>query len=124
MLQLQWKRTIMIGIIQAARVRGLECISWSKCAGKNRMKAGYSYDEIMIFSLLMLQGMENLKNQYKLMLNGRIQPADLTLMDGPSYEDIKEMKDVFESTESELDELEKQNELLKDQLLEAHSNMM
>ncbi|GJU04587.1 retrovirus-related pol polyprotein from transposon TNT 1-94 [Tanacetum coccineum] len=33
--------------------------------------------------------------------------------------DIKEMKDVFESTESELDELEKQNDLLKDQLLEA-----
>ncbi|GJW40158.1 hypothetical protein Tco_0066003 [Tanacetum coccineum] len=33
--------------------------------------------------------------------------------------DIKEMKDVFESTESELHELEKQNELLKDQLLEA-----
>ncbi|GJS62529.1 retrovirus-related pol polyprotein from transposon TNT 1-94 [Tanacetum coccineum] len=33
--------------------------------------------------------------------------------------DIKEMKYVFESTESELDELEKQNELLKDQLLEA-----
>ncbi|GKF32256.1 hypothetical protein Tco_0102054 [Tanacetum coccineum] len=33
--------------------------------------------------------------------------------------DIKEMKDVFESTESELDELEKQNDLLKDQLLKA-----
>ncbi|GJU60368.1 retrovirus-related pol polyprotein from transposon TNT 1-94 [Tanacetum coccineum] len=33
--------------------------------------------------------------------------------------DIKEMKDVFELTESELDELEKQNDLLKDQLLEA-----
>ncbi|GJU07162.1 integrase, catalytic region, zinc finger, CCHC-type containing protein [Tanacetum coccineum] len=33
--------------------------------------------------------------------------------------DIKEMKDVFESTESELDELERQNDLLKDQLLEA-----
>ncbi|GJW36949.1 integrase, catalytic region, zinc finger, CCHC-type containing protein [Tanacetum coccineum] len=33
--------------------------------------------------------------------------------------DIKEMKYVFESTESELDELEKQNDLLKDQLLEA-----
>ncbi|GJW62838.1 retrovirus-related pol polyprotein from transposon TNT 1-94 [Tanacetum coccineum] len=33
--------------------------------------------------------------------------------------DIKEIKDVFESTKSELDELEKQNELLKDQLLEA-----
>ncbi|GKC49219.1 hypothetical protein Tco_1071964, partial [Tanacetum coccineum] len=33
--------------------------------------------------------------------------------------DIKEMKDVFESIESELDELEKQNDLLKDQLLEA-----
>ncbi|GKA30971.1 retrovirus-related pol polyprotein from transposon TNT 1-94 [Tanacetum coccineum] len=33
--------------------------------------------------------------------------------------DIKEMKVVFESTESELDELEKQNDLLKDQLLEA-----
>ncbi|GJZ80835.1 hypothetical protein Tco_0645829 [Tanacetum coccineum] len=33
--------------------------------------------------------------------------------------DIKEMKDVFESTESELNELEKQNDLLKDQLLEA-----
>ncbi|GJU17227.1 retrovirus-related pol polyprotein from transposon TNT 1-94 [Tanacetum coccineum] len=31
----------------------------------------------------------------------------------------KEMKVVFESTESELDELEKQNDLLKDQLLEA-----
>ncbi|GKG30198.1 hypothetical protein Tco_0420096 [Tanacetum coccineum] len=29
------------------------------------------------------------------------------------------MKDVFESTESELNELEKINELLKDQLLEA-----
>ncbi|GJX01494.1 hypothetical protein Tco_0185407 [Tanacetum coccineum] len=29
------------------------------------------------------------------------------------------MKDVFESTESELNDLEKQNELLKDQLLEA-----
>ncbi|GJV38938.1 retrovirus-related pol polyprotein from transposon TNT 1-94 [Tanacetum coccineum] len=33
--------------------------------------------------------------------------------------DIKETKDVFESTESELDELEKQNDLLKDKLLEA-----
>ncbi|GJX31854.1 integrase, catalytic region, zinc finger, CCHC-type containing protein [Tanacetum coccineum] len=33
--------------------------------------------------------------------------------------DIKETKDVFESIESELDELEKQNDLLKDQLLEA-----
>ncbi|GJW33676.1 hypothetical protein Tco_0053708 [Tanacetum coccineum] len=33
--------------------------------------------------------------------------------------DIKEMKDVFESTESELCELEKQNDFLKDQLLEA-----
>ncbi|GKE64656.1 hypothetical protein Tco_1518817 [Tanacetum coccineum] len=33
--------------------------------------------------------------------------------------DIKETKDVFESTENELDELEKQNELLKDQLLKA-----
>ncbi|GKB99110.1 hypothetical protein Tco_0985247 [Tanacetum coccineum] len=33
--------------------------------------------------------------------------------------DIKEMKDIFESTKSELDELEKQNDLLKDQLLEA-----
>ncbi|GJZ84160.1 retrovirus-related pol polyprotein from transposon TNT 1-94 [Tanacetum coccineum] len=33
--------------------------------------------------------------------------------------DIKEMKDVFESTESEIDELEKQNDLLKDQLLKA-----
>ncbi|GJS66311.1 hypothetical protein Tco_0680875 [Tanacetum coccineum] len=33
--------------------------------------------------------------------------------------DIKEMKDVFESTESELDELEKQTDLLKDQLLEV-----
>ncbi|GJY19553.1 hypothetical protein Tco_0391044 [Tanacetum coccineum] len=33
--------------------------------------------------------------------------------------DIKEMKDVFESTESELDELEKQNDLFNDQLLEA-----
>ncbi|GJY34860.1 hypothetical protein Tco_0419329 [Tanacetum coccineum] len=31
------------------------------------------------------------------------------------------MKDVFESTKSELNELEKQNELLKDQLLEASS---
>ncbi|GJZ84544.1 hypothetical protein Tco_0649883 [Tanacetum coccineum] len=29
------------------------------------------------------------------------------------------MKDVFKSTESELDELEKQNDLLKDQLLKA-----
>ncbi|GKF48537.1 hypothetical protein Tco_0141788, partial [Tanacetum coccineum] len=28
----------------------------------------------------------------------------------PFQRDIKEMKDVFESTESELDELEKQNE--------------
>nr|GEV71040.1 retrovirus-related Pol polyprotein from transposon TNT 1-94 [Tanacetum cinerariifolium] len=33
--------------------------------------------------------------------------------------DIKEMKDVFESTESELCELKKQNDFLKDQLLEA-----
>ncbi|GKD83253.1 integrase, catalytic region, zinc finger, CCHC-type containing protein, partial [Tanacetum coccineum] len=33
--------------------------------------------------------------------------------------DIKEMKDVFESTESELCELEKQNDFLKDQLLEV-----
>ncbi|GKC08566.1 hypothetical protein Tco_1000176 [Tanacetum coccineum] len=33
--------------------------------------------------------------------------------------DIKEMKVVFESTESELCELEKQNDFLKDQLLEA-----
>ncbi|GJU76354.1 hypothetical protein Tco_1273424 [Tanacetum coccineum] len=33
--------------------------------------------------------------------------------------DIKEMKDVFESTKSELDELKKQNDLLKDQFLEA-----
>ncbi|GJV74345.1 hypothetical protein Tco_1494340 [Tanacetum coccineum] len=33
--------------------------------------------------------------------------------------DIKEMKDVFESTESELCELEKKNNFLKDQLLEV-----
>ncbi|GJS05762.1 hypothetical protein Tco_0322270 [Tanacetum coccineum] len=33
--------------------------------------------------------------------------------------DIKEMKDVFESTESELCEIKKQNDVLKDQLLEA-----
>ncbi|GJR30025.1 retrovirus-related pol polyprotein from transposon TNT 1-94 [Tanacetum coccineum] len=33
--------------------------------------------------------------------------------------DIKEMKDVFESTESELCEIKKQNYFLKDQLLEA-----
>ncbi|GJR93594.1 hypothetical protein Tco_0265768 [Tanacetum coccineum] len=33
--------------------------------------------------------------------------------------DIKEMKDVFESTESELCELEKQNDFLNDQLLEV-----
>ncbi|GJS07115.1 retrovirus-related pol polyprotein from transposon TNT 1-94 [Tanacetum coccineum] len=33
--------------------------------------------------------------------------------------DIKEMKDVFESTESELYEIKKQNDFLKDQLLEA-----
>ncbi|GJR35904.1 retrovirus-related pol polyprotein from transposon TNT 1-94 [Tanacetum coccineum] len=33
--------------------------------------------------------------------------------------DIKEMKDVFESTESELCELEKQNDFLKDKLLEV-----
>ncbi|GJU66472.1 retrovirus-related pol polyprotein from transposon TNT 1-94 [Tanacetum coccineum] len=33
--------------------------------------------------------------------------------------DIKEMKDVFESTESELCKLEKQNDFLKDQLLEV-----
>ncbi|GJV43215.1 hypothetical protein Tco_1427751 [Tanacetum coccineum] len=34
--------------------------------------------------------------------------------------DIKEMKDVFEATESDLCETWKQNELLKDQLLEAN----
>ncbi|GJR89649.1 retrovirus-related pol polyprotein from transposon TNT 1-94 [Tanacetum coccineum] len=33
--------------------------------------------------------------------------------------DIKEIKDVFESTESELCEIKKQNDVLKDQLLEA-----
>ncbi|GJT52921.1 integrase, catalytic region, zinc finger, CCHC-type containing protein [Tanacetum coccineum] len=33
--------------------------------------------------------------------------------------DIKEMKDVFESTKSELCEIKKQNDFLKDQLLEA-----
>ncbi|GJY14379.1 hypothetical protein Tco_0384801 [Tanacetum coccineum] len=33
--------------------------------------------------------------------------------------DIKEMKDIFESTESELCELEKQNDFLKDQCLEV-----
>ncbi|GJT60732.1 retrovirus-related pol polyprotein from transposon TNT 1-94 [Tanacetum coccineum] len=33
--------------------------------------------------------------------------------------DIKEIKDVFESTESELCEIKKQNDFLKDQLLEA-----
>nr|GEV23001.1 copia protein [Tanacetum cinerariifolium] len=37
----------------------------------------------------------------------------------PFQRDIKEMKDVFESTESELCELRKQNNLFKDQLLEA-----
>ncbi|GJV70764.1 integrase, catalytic region, zinc finger, CCHC-type containing protein [Tanacetum coccineum] len=36
--------------------------------------------------------------------------------------DIKEMKDVFESTESELYELEKKNDFLKDQLLEVSLN--
>ncbi|GJV11065.1 hypothetical protein Tco_1352606 [Tanacetum coccineum] len=35
------------------------------------------------------------------------------------FRDIKEMKDVFESIESELCELEKQNDFLKDQLLEV-----
>ncbi|GKF19840.1 hypothetical protein Tco_0068478, partial [Tanacetum coccineum] len=33
--------------------------------------------------------------------------------------DIKEMKDVFESTKSELCEQEKQNDILKDKLLEV-----
>ncbi|GJY45989.1 hypothetical protein Tco_0435052 [Tanacetum coccineum] len=33
--------------------------------------------------------------------------------------DIKEMKEVFESTESKLCEIEKQNDFLKDQLVEA-----
>ncbi|GJX95250.1 retrovirus-related pol polyprotein from transposon TNT 1-94 [Tanacetum coccineum] len=68
-------------------------------------------------------------------LMARIQPADNTSDAGASYDsafiilfeffktlfqrDIKEMKDVFESTESELCELEKQNDFLKDQLLEV-----
>ncbi|GJT13385.1 hypothetical protein Tco_0860427 [Tanacetum coccineum] len=45
--------------------------------------------------------------------------VDLILKLESISKDIKEMKDVFESTKSELDELEKQNDLLKDQLLEA-----
>ncbi|GJV70759.1 integrase, catalytic region, zinc finger, CCHC-type containing protein [Tanacetum coccineum] len=58
-------------------------------------------------------------------LMARIQPADHTSDDGPSCESAfisegyKRRKDVLCSTESELDELEKQNDLLKDQLLEA-----
>ncbi|GJR73504.1 hypothetical protein Tco_0085869 [Tanacetum coccineum] len=47
-------------------------------------------------------------------------PSDKNLNATPSIpRDIKEMKDVFESTESELCELEKQNDFLKDQLLEV-----
>ncbi|GJS92692.1 retrovirus-related pol polyprotein from transposon TNT 1-94 [Tanacetum coccineum] len=43
----------------------------------------------------------------------------LTKFSEADERDIKEMKDVFESTESKLDELEKQNDLLKYQLFEA-----
>ncbi|GJW61954.1 retrovirus-related pol polyprotein from transposon TNT 1-94 [Tanacetum coccineum] len=47
-------------------------------------------------------------------------PSDKNSNATPSIpRDIKEMKDVFESTESELCELEKQNDFLKDQLLEV-----
>ncbi|GJW30665.1 hypothetical protein Tco_0047540 [Tanacetum coccineum] len=45
--------------------------------------------------------------------------ARIKILEKNVQRDIKEMKDVFESTESELCELEKQNDFLKDQLLEV-----
>ncbi|GJX54744.1 hypothetical protein Tco_0283113 [Tanacetum coccineum] len=57
------------------------------------------------------------KNQVKPILNEM--KVYLEFFHNLFQRDIKEMKDVFESTESKLNDLEKQNELLKDQLLEA-----
>nr|GEY51417.1 hypothetical protein [Tanacetum cinerariifolium] len=62
-------------------------------------------------------------------LMARIQPVNFDSNEGPSYDyafqremilkDIKEIKDVFDSTENDLSDTWKQNELLKDQLLKA-----
>ncbi|GJR60790.1 hypothetical protein Tco_1502952 [Tanacetum coccineum] len=55
-------------------------------------------------------------------LMARIQQADQNFDDELSYElhlDIKEMKDTFKQNDVYLDEIERQNDLLKDQLLEA-----
>ncbi|GJX70530.1 hypothetical protein Tco_0307701 [Tanacetum coccineum] len=46
-------------------------------------------------------------------------PEELQLNDNRFKRDVKEMKDVFISVENDLDETFKQNELLKDRLLEA-----
>nr|GEX10082.1 retrovirus-related Pol polyprotein from transposon TNT 1-94 [Tanacetum cinerariifolium] len=88
--------------------------------------------------------MEEIKDlSANICLMAKIQPTNQSSDVGPSYDfafisevqssstneneermtlfqgDIKEMKDVFESTESELYDLKKQNDFLKDQLLEA-----
>ncbi|GJU61759.1 hypothetical protein Tco_1243594 [Tanacetum coccineum] len=46
-------------------------------------------------------------------------PEELRLIDNRFIRDVKEMEDVFVSMENDLDETLKQNELLKDRLLEA-----
>nr|GEX42547.1 retrovirus-related Pol polyprotein from transposon TNT 1-94 [Tanacetum cinerariifolium] len=56
-------------------------------------------------------------------LMAKIQPVNIDSEVGPSYIStflkIKEMKDVFDSSKRDLSETWKQNEILKDQLLEA-----
>ncbi|GKA47845.1 hypothetical protein Tco_0740803, partial [Tanacetum coccineum] len=65
----------------------------------------------------LIKELDKIKDQVKPILNEL--KVYLDFFQNLFQRDIKEMKDVFESTESELDELEKQNDLLKDQLLEA-----
>ncbi|GKE46455.1 hypothetical protein Tco_1477713, partial [Tanacetum coccineum] len=52
-------------------------------------------------------------------LSNKTSNATSSILASMLSEDIKDMKDVFESIESELCEIKKQNDVLKDQLLEA-----
>nr|GEZ51755.1 putative RNA-directed DNA polymerase [Tanacetum cinerariifolium] len=75
---------------------------------------GMSYDEICpIFQARHGLGYEN---PYTLKKAISQNPK---LYDASCFEDIKEMKDIFDSTEHDLNTIWNQNELLKDQLLEA-----
>ncbi|GKB17864.1 hypothetical protein Tco_0851787, partial [Tanacetum coccineum] len=80
-------KDIMLGIVQIQEF-GIRNTSWNKCCGQNRMKLEYFLPmNRMILLFADVSRMEEIEElSANICLMARIQPADHTSDDGPSYE--------------------------------------